>query len=63
MRINRDFAPITIVLESMDDKEVFLNILEAAYRKRTEGYFYSPFSHKPEDTLCRKINFIREQLK
>lgn len=60
MKINKEFAPTTIVLETQDDLYMFKNILEAAYRKRSEGYlFRTPMD---ADKVVQTIRYLQEKL-
>lgn len=60
MRINKEFAPITILLETAEDKYMFINILEAAYRKRTENSFFRP--NITQDAGVQEIRNLMDKL-
>ena len=60
MKINKEFTPITITLETKEDKNMFMNILEAARRKRSEMHMYTYGCDA--DKLLQEIKYIQEKL-
>lgn len=62
MKINKEFAPITITLETVEDRNQFLNILEAAYRKTMENCYDWKGFHKPQSNLGQHIEYMRNKL-
>ena len=60
MRVDKKFAPLTLTIETEEDKHIILNILEAAYRKRTEHWFGR--THQG-DKLVSQIEYLMEKLR
>lgn len=60
MKIDKEFAPITIKLETLEEKYMMNNILEAAYRKRTEHWIGR--NHQG-DKLVSQIEYLMEKLR
>lgn len=60
MRVDKKFAPMTLTIETAEDKHTILNILEAAYLKRTDSFF----GRNPHgDILVSQIEYLMEKLK
>lgn len=60
MQVERKFAPLKIVIESQEDKEFLLKVLDMAYRGDLP--FYKPFGYAPTTSFQQKIEYLRGKL-
>jgi len=58
VKINKQFTPITIELETLEDRDFFLRTLDAAIRSSASWYFRD--INKPD--FQRKLEHLREKL-
>ena len=60
MKIQKQFTPITVVLESEKDLVDFHNILCAAYREENKNRF--PFCSAKESDIQYKIQYLIDKV-
>lgn len=61
MKINKEFAPIIITLETSDDLLFLKTVLEAAYRDMEDSYRIS--LSRNETSFQQKVKYMLGQLK
>jgi len=58
MRINKQFTPITIELETLEDRDFFLRTLDTAIRSSASWYFRDI----NKSTFQQKLEYLREKI-
>ena len=64
MRINKEFAPITIQIQSSEDKELILRMIDLAlqqYNATRESWFLGG-EKLYNDSFYQRVQYIRKEL-
>lgn len=59
MRIEKQFAPVTIYLNTEEELNFLRQVLEIAYDARARKMWPT----RSDDSMCQKIRYFKEQLK
>jgi hypothetical protein len=63
MRIDRSFAPITVIIETEHDKAFMLEVIDKALQQRdSERGVLSRFRPLHEDSFYQKAQYFRKQI-
>lgn len=61
MRVDKKFAPVTLTIETEEDKSFLLEIIKRAGRQyMAKGFFSSPRRH--QDSFMQKCEYLERQI-